>query len=405
MAKKPGAFASILKRAARVPTEESQLDAVVGSFKMPTLSPEQAEGARASIAKMYEPGGSLAYVTEAAEKKKKDDDFNARFGDDSAWLDPEFELDPTLLGESAGSNVYADPNLVESQQRALDQLFGIADDGGATAQERARRAGARRDSEGWLRGQREADMQDLAERGMGGSGAELLTLGKDRADAAGRLSAADLETDAWLEQRALDAVMGGGALAGQMRDTDVAEKGKRAAAADEFTKINNGTLNKANESDTEYKRQAYLDMIRRRTAVGESDKDRKIAISLGLLGSDIDQGKDGLDYTGGVATGDVNTTNAGTIDRNAAVGVPVAGKAATQTGAHESGQRGTNAGYGFIGSTTDRVVSAAAGGAGGGGAGAGAGAGAYGGGDFNWNGIAQGVASDDDDEKKVGSYA
>ncbi|HYC44478.1 MAG TPA: hypothetical protein VED01_03240 [Burkholderiales bacterium] len=103
-----------------------------------------------------------------------------------------------------------------AQREAMNELFGVWRGGGATALERARRAQARAESENWLQGQRKADMQDLAERGMSGSGAELASLQADRQAAASRLSMADLETDAALEERALQALLSGSGVAGEL---------------------------------------------------------------------------------------------------------------------------------------------------------------------------------------------
>lgn len=102
------------------------------------------------------------------------------------------------------------------QRKAMNELFGLWDGGGATALERARRAKSRSEAENWLLGQRKADMQDLAERGLSGSGAELAALQADRQAAASRLSMADLETDAALEERAMQALLSGSGVAGEL---------------------------------------------------------------------------------------------------------------------------------------------------------------------------------------------
>lgn len=116
----------------------------------------------------------------------------------------------------------------QAQQRALDELFGIYSQGGATAQDRARQAAIRRDQEQWLRGQREADMANFAERGMGGSGMELLSLLGDRQAAASRISQNDLDTEAMHEQRAMDALLSGSELAGSMRKSSFDESAAKA---------------------------------------------------------------------------------------------------------------------------------------------------------------------------------
>jgi hypothetical protein len=111
------------------------------------------------------------------------------------------------------------------QGEQYGNLQDIIAGGGATSIEMANRQKQRADSESWLRGQREADMSDYAERGMTGSGMELLALSGDRQAAAGRNSLADLETAKALEERRLGAINSAGALAGQMRGQTIDEQG------------------------------------------------------------------------------------------------------------------------------------------------------------------------------------
>lgn len=324
-----------------------------------------------SIMSTYTPE-QLASIKAREEKAAQDAATNERFGHDMAWLDPEFKQDPALLGQSERSKVFADPALVAAQEQALNQLFGIAKDGGATAQERARRAGARRDSEGWLRGQREADMADLSERGMSGSGAELLALGNDRQAAAQRNSAADLETDAWLEQRAQDAMKAGGELAGQMRDTGFSEGQKRAGAQDEFYALNQQSINSANAANKEFEQQAWNETMRRR-----NDWDRmKLQLGLitagGLMSSDVDQGQAGYSYGKGLAEGDANTYNASAGQYNTTINTPnTAATDATRRSQQAGRDALTNASNGFMEWNNILGSMAAGGGMPGGGAGGG----------------------------------
>jgi hypothetical protein len=205
------------------------------------------------------------------------DAIDNRYGHDMAWLDPLFQQDETApintarqLGTTAdpetaakqsafsdniagrgtaadmsvdaaqkgladqllSRGTTADTHAQGVQQNAVDELLGLYKQGGLGAQERAARAKARADSENWLKGQREADQQDLATRGLSGSGSELATLSADRQGAASRLSAADLETSASAEKRALDALLGSSGLATTMRNQSdaFANEGSNQAA-------------------------------------------------------------------------------------------------------------------------------------------------------------------------------
>lgn len=111
------------------------------------------------------------------------------------------------------------------QGEQYGNLQSIIAGGGATAIEMANRQRQRADSESWLRGQREADMSDYAERGLTGSGMELLALSGDRQAAASRNSLADLETAKALEERRLGAINSAAGLASQMRGQTIDEQG------------------------------------------------------------------------------------------------------------------------------------------------------------------------------------
>lgn len=147
-----------------------------------------------------------AYADEQTDIAQQRD---ARFGNDMAWMDDVFQTKMPTRDEVMAQGTTGDEHAAARQRGAADELFSLYEQGGLGAQERAARAKARRETEGLLRGQREADMQNLAERGMGGSGAEIAALLGSSQAAGERLSAADLQTSADAEQRALDALMGG----------------------------------------------------------------------------------------------------------------------------------------------------------------------------------------------------
>lgn len=283
---------------------------------------QQAGGAQALFSPQNiagTPQGQQAIARDAEEARVNA--LDQRYGSDLSWLDPSFQYQPNLLGQSAGSQVFTDPALAAQQQQILNQNLGLANSnlafqdpsvqqglmqqwaaiqggqgapsfmgngqqqalmnqllgvaapsfsgdgdqravlnaamgfmqnsgpgslqfdtsgrqaeqygnlndiikgGGATAIEMADRQRARADSESWLRGQREADMADYAERGLTGSGMELLNLASDRQAAAGRNSQADLDTAKALEERRLGAINSAAGLATNMRGQTIDEQG------------------------------------------------------------------------------------------------------------------------------------------------------------------------------------
>lgn len=137
----------------------------------------------------------------------------------------------SVLDRILGMGTTADSQSEATQRGSVEELLGLYKQGGLGAQERNERATARANTEGWLRGQREADMAGLNARGLGGSGAELTSLLGDRQSAAQRLSAADLQTSADAEKRALDALLAGTGIATQMRGQADAYQGHNIDAA------------------------------------------------------------------------------------------------------------------------------------------------------------------------------
>lgn len=133
----------------------------------------------------------------------------------------------TLFGDYGKGASDVELETQGDQRKAIGELFGIYAGGGQNAVAAAQRAQARANQEDWLRGQREADMQNLAERGMAGSGAELASLQADRQAAAGRLSMADLQTQSDLEKSAMDALLNASGVAGQMQQGESTIQARR----------------------------------------------------------------------------------------------------------------------------------------------------------------------------------
>lgn len=143
------------------------------------------------------------------------------------------------------------------------EMQGIYDAGGLTDVTRANLEAARRDEDQWIRAQREAQLQDLAERGMQGGGAEIAALVGDRASAADRMSARDLETNAFAQQQALEALASADEANRELYSRDreilgtVADAGVRGTEAefDIDTVINDAALGHWNDIDRDIRKQ------------------------------------------------------------------------------------------------------------------------------------------------------
>ena len=143
-----------------------------------------------------------------------------------------------MMGPSAYEKVTADPALKQAQMNALIKMQQIGDQGGMTATDQARLAQIQQQTEGALKGQQGAIMQNLATRGLSGGMTELVARNQAAQEAANRQAQQGLDVKAQAEQRALQAIMQSGQLGGQMNQQDIAQQQALAQARDAISKFN-----------------------------------------------------------------------------------------------------------------------------------------------------------------------
>lgn len=279
---------------------------------------------------------SAARQAEAARRERE-------FGNDMSWLNDLFQQDPQeairqaqALGTSADPNVVkqqqalvddirgrgltADQKSRDAQQGVVDELGSIYAQGGQTARDRLLRAQARAESENWLKGQREADMQDLAERGGLGGGAEIATLLGDRQAAAQRLSMADLQASADAEERALQALLQKGGLASSMegeanrfQQTNDALAGQTLggmrAASDAYQQGNADIISKVAQTNKDFLRDAYKDTIDRRYDWDKTQSAQNLDLSKFLADLDSRESMAGWGFGYDTANRDTGSAN------------------------------------------------------------------------------------------------
>ena len=143
-----------------------------------------------------------------------------------------------LMEKTAYSDIAVDPTLKNAQMEALNQLKEISDAGGLTIQDRAKleevvsRIGQEE------RGAREAIVQNQQAMGRGGTGMELAAKLIGQQGAATRASQTGTDIAALAEQRALEAIQQGGALAGNIRGQEFGEQAQIAEAKDALQRFN-----------------------------------------------------------------------------------------------------------------------------------------------------------------------
>ena len=144
-----------------------------------------------------------------------------------------------VLQEQSGLSSYvSDPRLRDAQLAALGRLEQIGAEGGLTAQDRAALQEANMAQDVRARGAREAILQNMAARGMSGSGAELLSQLTGQQAQAQQGAMTGLQTAALGRQRALEAILGAGQLGGSIRSQDFDEAARKAEAQDIINRFN-----------------------------------------------------------------------------------------------------------------------------------------------------------------------
>lgn len=157
-------------------------------------------------------------------------------------------VDPRLAGVertngSAYDNITADPRLREQQTAGLQALNDIAQGGGMTAADQAQLNKVQSEVAQADRGRREAIMQNMQARGMGGSGMELLSQLQSSQAATDRANQSGLDVSGMAQQRALDAIMQSGQLAGNIRNQDYGQQSDAARAKDAISQFNTQNAN------------------------------------------------------------------------------------------------------------------------------------------------------------------
>jgi hypothetical protein len=158
--------------------------------------------------------------------------------------------DTFLQGDTEMSDINTDPRLVDAQMQALTGLQGVADSGGMTLADEAALNRIQGQSAQADKGRRDAILQNMQARGMGGSGLELLAQLQSSQAATDQASQQGLDVAGMAQQRALDAMMRGGSLAGDIRGQGFGEQAAIKSAQDEINKFNAANLTQGSQFNT-----------------------------------------------------------------------------------------------------------------------------------------------------------
>jgi len=171
------------------------------------------------------------------------------------------------------ASVFAEPETVSAQKAALQRLQQIGATG-YTAEERAAQARIQQEEAARAAGEQQQLRQQFAQRGVGGSGAELAAQMASTQGQANREAMRGLETAAQAQRNAFQAIQAQGNLAGSMRAAGFDEASARARAEDERRKFN--ATQRAGQAQ---------DMYRARAGVPQTAGYEKQAWGGGLYGA------------------------------------------------------------------------------------------------------------------------
>lgn len=172
---------------------------------------------------------------------------------------------------SAYDKIQTDPRLKAAQSEALGSLQDIGHSGGLQLQDQANLQKGLNDVNVADRGRREAIQDNMQRRGMQGSGLGVAAQLGSAQDATNRQSQQQLDTLASARSRALQAIQGGGQLAGQMQQQQYGQQKDLAGARDAISAYNSQNLQNVNNKNVQARNDAASANLAARQAVANAN--------------------------------------------------------------------------------------------------------------------------------------
>lgn len=170
-------------------------------------------------------------------------------------LNPELESAVTL-GPSSMEGISIDPRLKQAQMTALNKLMEVGNEGGMTLEDRGRLASINNEVNANLKGNQDAIVQNMATRGLSGGMSEMVARQNATQAAANRASQQGFDVQAEAQRRALEALMNGANLGGQMQSNEFNQKAQVAGAQDAISRFNAQNTQQVRNNNVNTKNQA-----------------------------------------------------------------------------------------------------------------------------------------------------
>lgn len=187
------------------------------------------------------------------------------------------------LAGSEFSNISEDPRLKAAQMKALAGLQDVYNQGGLTAQDRARIAQINEQINQQEQAQRNAILQNARARGTAGSGLEYAQQLAAQQQGANTRAMQGVNTAAEANRRALEALQQSGQLGGQIRGQEYGMASDKARALDEIARFNANATSQNQASRAQYA-QGNRDYLRNKQAQSEKSFWDTLGTGLGMAG-------------------------------------------------------------------------------------------------------------------------
>ncbi len=228
------------------------------------------------------------------------DDYINQGPEEYEWLgDLKFQdLDPETLARLKDSELKSVSTNPEYDQYMMSALKDLEDQSknGFTTRDEADMARVEAQNKRMLRGAEGAIKQNMAARGIGGSGLEMISRQQAAQDAADRQALAGLEKMAQMNERKQSAAARLGQLGSNFKGQDFDQKARVAAAQDAINRFNTGNQvnaqfsNNAGQNNTnQYNHSGRQDTSNRNTNAKQNHKDKALDMRYGARVDDLNR--------------------------------------------------------------------------------------------------------------------
>lgn len=243
--------------------------------------------------------GGIAQFIAGGESEEEREARRAALAEYSALAPPQHrDIIAQGVKESYTSRVRGNAGLQAMQDRVQDRLVRRGE-GETSLAHRARAEDARMSAARQAQGDRQAILQEGRARGTVGSGEELLLQQDANQQAAEQERMAGIQSLADEEEAALQALMAGGAMAGQREERDLQTQLAQAGAMDDIAMFNAGQANSMAVQNAGLRQAAFgnqLALADRRSAIHQGtaqrarEDSRGTAAAIGGVGQGLGYG-------------------------------------------------------------------------------------------------------------------